>query len=70
MLKNTKIFTRFSILDAPTFRSLPKDVEAEIGTTVTLSCDVDGYPPPEIRWLHHEEDQMIVSILINEEIYV
>lgn len=48
-------------LDAPTFRSLPKDVEAEVGTTVTLSCDVDGYPTPEIRWLHHEEDQMIVS---------
>ncbi|CAH0403755.1 unnamed protein product [Chilo suppressalis] len=44
---------------APTFRNRPKDVEAEIGTPITLSCDVDGYPAPEIRWLHHEEDQTI-----------
>lgn len=48
-------------LDAPTFRNLPKDVEGEKGTIVTLSCDVEGYPAPEIRWLHHEEDQTIVS---------
>ncbi|XP_028035173.1 irregular chiasm C-roughest protein-like [Bombyx mandarina] len=44
---------------APSFRHLPKDVEAEVGTSVTLSCDVDSYPNPEIRWLHHEEDQTI-----------
>ncbi|KAM3968931.1 irregular chiasm C-roughest protein-like [Aphomia sociella] len=44
---------------APKFISLPKDVEAEVGTHITLGCDVDGYPPPEINWLHHEEDQNI-----------
>ncbi|XP_049882134.1 irregular chiasm C-roughest protein-like [Pectinophora gossypiella] len=44
---------------APTFRNRPKDVEGEKGSSVTLSCDVEGYPPPEIRWLHHEEDQTI-----------
>ncbi|XP_061725358.1 irregular chiasm C-roughest protein-like isoform X1 [Cydia pomonella] len=44
---------------APTFRTHPKDVEAEIGKTVTLTCDVDSYPAPEIRWLHQEEDQNI-----------
>ncbi|KAI5636232.1 immunoglobulin domain-containing protein [Phthorimaea operculella] len=38
----------------PTFRTRPKNVEAEIGQTVTLSCDVDGQPQPEIRWLFHE----------------
>ncbi|KAL0859870.1 hypothetical protein ABMA27_010207 [Loxostege sticticalis] len=44
---------------APAFRNRPRDVEAEIGTPITLSCDVDGHPAPEIKWLHHEEDQMI-----------
>ncbi|XP_063835341.1 irregular chiasm C-roughest protein [Ostrinia nubilalis] len=44
---------------APSFRNRPRDVEAEIGTPITLSCDVDGHPTPEINWLHHEEDQMI-----------
>ncbi|KAG6465138.1 hypothetical protein O3G_MSEX014955, partial [Manduca sexta] len=44
---------------APSFRSMPKDVEAEVGTIITLSCDVDGYPTPEFKWLHHEEDQAI-----------
>ncbi|KAI8433732.1 hypothetical protein MSG28_015719 [Choristoneura fumiferana] len=45
--------------DAPTFRTQPRDVEAEIGKSVTLTCDVDSYPAPEIRWLHQEEDQNI-----------
>ncbi|XP_073965608.1 irregular chiasm C-roughest protein-like, partial [Choristoneura fumiferana] len=44
---------------APTFRTQPRDVEAEIGKSVTLTCDVDSYPAPEIRWLHQEEDQNI-----------
>ncbi|XP_045780934.1 irregular chiasm C-roughest protein-like isoform X2 [Maniola jurtina] len=43
----------------PSFRSYPKDVEAEVGKQVTLSCDVDGFPAPEIRWLHYEEDTNI-----------
>ncbi|CAH2098731.1 unnamed protein product [Euphydryas editha] len=43
----------------PSFRNRPKDVEAEIGKSVTLSCDVDGYPAPEIEWLHYEEDTNI-----------
>ncbi|CAH2240786.1 irregular chiasm C-roughest protein-like [Pararge aegeria] len=43
----------------PSLRSLPKDVEAEVGKQVTLSCDVDGFPAPEIRWLHYEEDTNI-----------
>ncbi|XP_038217087.1 irregular chiasm C-roughest protein-like isoform X2 [Zerene cesonia] len=44
---------------APTFRNRPKDVEAELGKQVTLSCDVDGFPAPEIKWLHFEEDTNI-----------
>ncbi|XP_053620769.1 irregular chiasm C-roughest protein-like isoform X2 [Plodia interpunctella] len=44
---------------APTFRNPPKDVEAEIGTPITLSCDVDSFPEPEVEWYHIEEDQNI-----------
>ncbi|XP_013178520.1 PREDICTED: irregular chiasm C-roughest protein-like isoform X2 [Papilio xuthus] len=38
----------------PSFRSRPKNIEAEVGARVTLNCDVDGQPEPEIRWLFHE----------------
>ncbi|XP_047509696.1 irregular chiasm C-roughest protein-like isoform X1 [Pieris napi] len=38
----------------PSFRTRPRNIEAEIGSSVTLSCDVDGQPQPEIRWLFHE----------------
>lgn len=38
----------------PSFKTRPKNVEAEDGDTVTLNCDVDGYPQPEIRWLLYE----------------
>ncbi|KAJ0170535.1 hypothetical protein K1T71_013906 [Dendrolimus kikuchii] len=38
----------------PSFKSRPKNIEADEGSTVTLNCDVDGQPPPEIRWLFHE----------------
>ncbi|XP_032524500.2 irregular chiasm C-roughest protein-like [Danaus plexippus] len=43
----------------PSFRNRPRDVDAEIGKQVTLNCDVDGYPAPEIIWLHYEEDTNI-----------
>lgn len=48
-------------LDAPTFRNLPQDIAAEIGSPVKLRCDVDSQPHPEFQWLHYEEDQNIVS---------
>lgn len=35
----------------PSFRTRPQNIEAELGSSVTLSCDVDGQPQPEIRWL-------------------
>ncbi|CAG9789954.1 unnamed protein product [Diatraea saccharalis] len=38
----------------PAFRTKPQNVEAEKGTTATLTCDVDGQPSPKIRWLFHE----------------
>ncbi|XP_039761632.1 irregular chiasm C-roughest protein-like isoform X1 [Pararge aegeria] len=38
----------------PSFRTRPHNIEAEEDSSVTLSCDVDGEPRPEIRWLYHE----------------
>ncbi|CAG9116270.1 unnamed protein product [Plutella xylostella] len=43
----------------PSFRSLPRDAEGELDSAVALACGVDGHPPPEVIWLHHEEDQNI-----------
>ncbi|XP_013145492.1 PREDICTED: irregular chiasm C-roughest protein-like isoform X2 [Papilio polytes] len=45
----------------PSFRSRPKNIEAEVGTRVTLSCDVDGQPEPGIRWLFHEPGRIGVK---------
>lgn len=38
----------------PMFRTRPEDVATEIGSSVVLSCDVDGQPQPELKWLFHE----------------
>ncbi|XP_039280825.1 irregular chiasm C-roughest protein isoform X2 [Nilaparvata lugens] len=43
----------------PRFRSRPRSVQAEMGATVTLSCDVDGNPPPEISWIHEDSDRVV-----------
>ncbi|CAH0718479.1 unnamed protein product, partial [Brenthis ino] len=45
----------------PSFRTRPKDIEAAVGSTVTLSCDVDGHPTPDIRWLFHETGRIGVK---------
>ncbi|XP_038111190.1 irregular chiasm C-roughest protein [Culex quinquefasciatus] len=48
----------------PTFRSRPKSVEADQDRPVTLSCDVDGNPQPEVIWIH-EESNRVVSTTAN-----
>ncbi|XP_022828505.1 irregular chiasm C-roughest protein-like isoform X2 [Spodoptera litura] len=45
----------------PTFRTRPQNVETDIGSSVVLSCDVDGQPQPEIRWLFHEPGRIGVK---------
>ncbi|KAJ9599144.1 hypothetical protein L9F63_010412, partial [Diploptera punctata] len=40
--------------DGPRFRTRPRSIQADLGTTVTLSCDVDGNPPPDIVWIHDD----------------
>uniref|UniRef100_A0A182XXZ3 Ig-like domain-containing protein n=1 Tax=Anopheles stephensi TaxID=30069 RepID=A0A182XXZ3_ANOST len=45
----------------PSFRTLPQSVEADQDTTVTLSCDIDGNPPPDVLWIHEPSDQVVSS---------
>lgn len=43
-------FACFRFADGPVIRSRPGNVEADVGSNVTLRCDVDGNPEPEIVW--------------------
>ncbi|XP_053620744.1 irregular chiasm C-roughest protein-like isoform X1 [Plodia interpunctella] len=38
----------------PGFKTRPQSIEAKEGSTVTLHCEVDGQPKPELRWLFSE----------------
>ncbi|XP_052131817.1 irregular chiasm C-roughest protein-like, partial [Frankliniella occidentalis] len=47
---------------APKFRQRPVTVQAELDATVTLTCDVDGNPVPEIMWIHEDKDRVVGSL--------
>ncbi|XP_058812537.1 irregular chiasm C-roughest protein-like [Topomyia yanbarensis] len=49
---------------APSFRSLPKSVEADLETMVSLFCDVDSNPSPDIVWMHDGSGR-VASTLAN-----
>ena len=42
--------------DGPRFREEPKDASAESGEKVTVKCDVDANPSPEIVWFKRDCD--------------
>lgn len=50
---------KISVEYAPRFKTEPTDVDADEGEQVTLACDVDGNPPPEIVWLHEAQNKVI-----------
>ncbi|XP_013863103.1 myosin light chain kinase, smooth muscle isoform X2 [Austrofundulus limnaeus] len=39
----------------PRFQEALKDVSLPKGATAELSCRVDGYPQPEVQWLHDDQ---------------
>ncbi|CAG2062908.1 unnamed protein product, partial [Timema podura] len=43
----------------PRFRTRPQSLQADQGTTLTLSCDVDGNPPPDIVWIHDSTGKVV-----------
>lgn len=48
-----------SPLDGPVFKTRPKSVEADIGSSVSLACDVDGNPQPDIVWIHDQTERVV-----------
>lgn len=34
-------------------------MEVDLGATVTLRCDVDGNPTPDIEWINENSDVVI-----------
>ncbi|XP_045108723.1 irregular chiasm C-roughest protein-like isoform X2 [Portunus trituberculatus] len=48
-----------SVQYAPRFKTEPEDHDADNGKNLTLTCNVDGNPPPEIVWLHEEGKKVI-----------
>lgn len=47
---NFLTFAVLTSLAAPTFTQEPSDVEADIGSNVTLLCHTQGYPEPQVTW--------------------
>ncbi|KAJ1521076.1 hypothetical protein ONE63_002782 [Megalurothrips usitatus] len=45
----------------PKFRQRPANVQADLDSMVTLTCDVDGNPTPEITWIHEDKDRVVGS---------
>ncbi|XP_067640276.1 irregular chiasm C-roughest protein [Eurosta solidaginis] len=44
---------------APSFRQRPQSIEADSGALVSLSCEVDGNPTPDIVWIQHPSDRVV-----------
>lgn len=47
------------VADGPQFRSKLRSVETDLGASVTLSCDVDGNPFPDISWIYVDSGRVI-----------
>ncbi|XP_070492966.1 irregular chiasm C-roughest protein isoform X2 [Chironomus tepperi] len=57
---------------APVFRTRPQSVEADLGQTVVLSCEVDGNPTPEIVWIFAGHDRVVstssnLTVVVTED---
>lgn len=69
LYKNMYVHDFFSVSDGPQFRAKPHSIQADLGASVTLSCDVDGNPFPDISWFH-EDNPKVVSTSPNLTIRV
>lgn len=49
----------------PSFKTRPKSMEADVGSVVTLICDVDGNPTPEIVWIYDALDRVRLQVGID-----
>ncbi|XP_030386521.1 irregular chiasm C-roughest protein [Scaptodrosophila lebanonensis] len=44
---------------APSFKQRPQSIEADIGSVVSLYCEVDSNPQPDIVWIQHPSDRVV-----------
>ncbi|EDV99713.1 GH12264 [Drosophila grimshawi] len=44
---------------APSFKQRPQSMEADVGSIVSLNCEVDSNPQPEIVWIQHPSDRVV-----------
>ncbi|KAM8721568.1 hypothetical protein ACLKA7_007449 [Drosophila subpalustris] len=44
---------------APSFKQRPQSMEADVGSVVSLNCEVDSNPQPEIVWIQHPSDRVV-----------
>lgn len=51
-------FPFFIVADGPAFKTRPKSIEADNGSTIVLTCDVTGNPAPNILWIHEPNDKV------------
>ncbi|XP_017112772.1 irregular chiasm C-roughest protein [Drosophila elegans] len=50
---------KLDISFGPVFRQRPVSVEADLGATVTMRCEVAGNPTPEIEWISENSDKVV-----------
>ncbi|XP_035214571.1 irregular chiasm C-roughest protein-like isoform X3 [Stegodyphus dumicola] len=55
----TKSTHTLNVLYGPVFRSTIENVAADIGSEVSLSCDVEGNPQPETMWTFEGSDAVL-----------
>lgn len=64
MFFSLPILLYYVLIDGPAFKMRPKSVEADIDGTISLYCDVDGNPSPDILWIHEPHDRVCLCIYI------
>ncbi|KAG8196700.1 hypothetical protein JTE90_023209 [Oedothorax gibbosus] len=55
----TKSTHTLNVLYGPVFRSTIEDVAADLGSSVSLNCDVEGNPKPEVVWTVEGSDAVL-----------
>lgn len=68
-VEKTEESKALSILYKPQFKNRPKNVQANLGSYVTIMCDVDSNPPPTIEWTF-EKTKKVVSTTSNLTVLV
>ncbi|XP_059099411.1 protein sidekick-like isoform X3 [Tigriopus californicus] len=67
---------KLEILENPTFaQRLPYETQGEFGKALTLPCDIQGQPQPEVKWLRNgvplsETPNLRVSEMSNNSIHI